>query len=113
MARGQKRKLPPADHNEAEILEIIRDNTDAIISLKKQRKNINDQIAEKRSGIKALNIDMDAYAAGARRYEMDADVRHEFDRSITQVNQALGIPVQSDLFGENDDAGDGTIPDAA
>ncbi|MES2289312.1 MAG: hypothetical protein V4530_06190 [Pseudomonadota bacterium] len=112
MARGPKKSAsPPSDHNEAELREIIRDNTDAIVALEKQRKNINDKISEKRSEIKALNIDMDAWKAGKRRYAMDKDVRSEFDRSITVVNAALGIPVQADLFGENDD--ENPIPDAA
>lgn len=99
MARGPtKAKSPPVDHNEAEILDIIKRVTDENISLARKRKAINDQILANYSEVKALNIDMTAYKAAARRYEMDADVRHDFDRSITQVNQALGIPVQPDLF---------------
>lgn len=112
MARGpKKRSSPPPDHNEAELREIIRDRTDRIISLERQRKAINDDIGAERSAIKALNIDMDAWKAGKRRYAMDKDVRSEFDRSITVVNAALGIPVQAELFGENDD--ENPIPDAA
>lgn len=113
MARGpsKKGKPPPRDHNEAEMHEIIKTNTDAIIGLKKQRKAINDQIAAKKSEIKGLNIDMDAFQAGARRYEMDPDVRDEFDRSMETVNAALGIKFKSSLF--DDDTTGSEIPAGA
>jgi hypothetical protein len=109
--RKEKAPLPPTDHNEAELREIIKATTDDIVALERRRKAVNDEIGSKRSSLKALRIDMDGWAAAKRRYAMDPDVRVEFDRSITLVNESLGIPVeQLDMFvadgaatDENDD----------
>jgi len=104
---------PPADHNEAQLRDEIKQRTGIIIGLEKQRSSINADITAERKAIKALNIDMDAWKASKRRAEMDPDVRAEFDRSQSVCNAALGVPVQADLFGNDDDAPTGEIPDAA
>jgi hypothetical protein len=113
MARAPKSKPAPQNHNEAEILEIIKEVTDKNFTLANQRKAINDKITANLARVKALNIDMVAYKAGAKRYKMDPDVRIEFDRSVTQVNLALGIPVQADLFADTNEGDAGGIPEGA
>lgn len=102
---------PPADHNEAQLRDEVKERTNNIIALEKKRSSINADINAERKKIKALNIDMDAWKASKRRAEMDPDVRAEFDRSQAVCNAALGVPIQADLF--NDDAPAGEIPDAA
>ncbi|WP_422057348.1 hypothetical protein [Sphingomonas sp.] len=104
---------PPPDHNDPEQISLIRECTDKIISLEKQRASINADISAERKRIKASNIDMDAWRAAKRRREMDPDVRAEFDRSQTLCNKALGVPVQADLFANDSEAAPGEIPDAA
>lgn len=99
---AKKGTQPPLNHNEAELREIIASETANIINFEKQRKVINDKITSARSNIKALNIDMDAWRASKRRQEMDPDVRAEFDRSQSLCNDALGVPIQADLFGDDE-----------
>lgn len=104
---------PPIGHNEAEIREAIASRTKDIVALEAKRADINADINAHRKAIRALGIDLDAWRAAKRRKEMDPDVRAEFDRSATLVNEALGIPVQADLFAAPP-AGDnaGPIPSA-
>lgn len=113
-----KDKSPPRDHNDpgdAEMKRLIAHHTDNYLTLVDQRASVNAKINSERKAIKALgNIDMDAWRASLRRKQMDPDVRAEFDRSQELCNEALGVPIQADLFGDNDDqAGENPIPDAA
>lgn len=83
------------------------DETKAIRAAKKKREDINAQINASRKKIKSLGIDLDAWRASERRWEMDPDERDEFDRSHAIVNQALGIPSfayqnQADMFEEDE-----------
>jgi multidrug resistance efflux pump len=107
MARSPKPKPTPPDHNDPEAKAQIADLTREIIQLEKKRESVNADINSARKKIKALNIDMDAWAASKRRASMDPDVRAEFDRSQALCNAAMGVPIQADLFGDNsDDAGE-------
>jgi hypothetical protein len=104
-----KDKGPGLGHNSLEIKAAIATATKTIVDLKKKRKSINDDIASERQSVVALGVDRDAFASSLRRYEMDPDVRAEFDRSIALVNEALGIPAQGSLF-EDDDLKQHEIP---
>lgn len=110
MARKPKvAAAPPRDHNEAmsaEDMKLIEDATAKVIGLEKKRESINADIASERAKIKALGINMDAWRATLARFKMDEDKRAEFDRSRIVCDQALGVPVQGDLF-EDDEAEDG------
>jgi hypothetical protein len=101
---------PGVGHNSTEIKGAIATATKKIVDLKKKRKSINDDIAAERQSVVALGVDRDAFASSLRRYEMDPDVRAEFDRSIALVNEALGIPAQGSLF-KDDDLKQHEIPD--
>lgn len=105
---------PPRDHNEAmsaEDMKAIEDATAAILGLEKRRESINADIASERAKIKALGVNMDAWRASFTRSKMDPDKRDEFDRSRLVCDQALGIPVQGDLFAEEEaEDGAGGIP---
>lgn len=72
--------------------------TREVQGLEADRKAVNDKINERRSSIKALGIDMSAWAAAKKRKEMDPDDRDNFDRSAAMCNAALGVTVQGDLF---------------
>ena len=75
--------------------------TRSIIAGETRRADINAAINADRKAIKALGVDLDAWRASKRRLEMDPDVRKDFDRSQLICNNALGVPVQADLFGDN------------
>lgn len=98
MARPPKVQALRPDHNDPECLAQIKDRTLNIIALKKQRESINAKINSDRKAIKALNVNMEAWAGALKRFEMDPDQREEFDRSRMLCDNALGVP-QGDLFG--------------
>jgi uncharacterized protein (UPF0335 family) len=86
--------------------------TNEIFALENERGSINDDISSLRKQIKAIGIDMTAWAAAMKRKKMDMDQRAEFDRSQNLCNQAFGIPfIQGDLF-EDVDQDDDTGADA-
>jgi outer membrane murein-binding lipoprotein Lpp len=88
----------------------IEQLTREVQALENDRAAVNADINEKRASIKALGIDMSAWAAAKRRKEMDPDDRDNFDRSAAMCNAALGITIQGDLF---EPAGDGgTLPNS-
>lgn len=101
---------PGIGHNEAEVKVIIANAVKNIVQLKSKRKKINDDIAAERQTVVAQGIDRDAFNASLRRFEMDPDVRAEFDRSIAMANEALGIPAQGNLFNDEDLPPKGQIP---
>ena len=99
-----KNPAPPTPgHNSSfdpEQMTRIKALTAEIRKLEADRKAVNESIGERRAAIKAMGVDMDAYAASKRRMEMDPDDRDVFDRSQALCNAALGVPVQKDLFDE-------------
>jgi hypothetical protein len=81
-----------------------------IIQHKAKAKSENDKANALRKELKAMGIDLQAYAAATARFKMDTDQRLAFDQSVAMVNESLGIPIQADLFG--DDVDDETSADA-
>lgn len=84
-----------------------------IVALKDKVSALNADANAKRKEIRAMGIDLSAYAAAAKRKAMDPDQRAEFDRSAAILNSALGIPLQADLFGDANANDDNPIPSAA
>jgi uncharacterized protein (UPF0335 family) len=113
MAKAPK-SAPPADGGRnnytlsAEDLKDIEDRTKRIISLEEDRDEINADINAERKAIKAKGIDLDAWKASLKRFRMDPEQREKFDQSQANVNAALGVPIQADLFAETGDGG--TLP---
>lgn len=88
----------------AEDRQAVADHTKKIRLLKRDRSELNAEINSERKKIRALGIDLDAWRASERRYEMDPDERSEFDRSYDECNMALGVPAhatQADMFEED------------
>jgi sigma54-dependent transcription regulator len=83
-----------------------------IVQHKANAKRENDKANAERKALKAMQIDLSAYAAASKRAAMDVDQRLNFDQSVSNMNAALGIPVQANLF-DNDEGEPGDIPDAA
>lgn len=115
MAKAPKgAAAPPRDHNEAmsaEDMKAIEDATNKIIGLEKKRESINADINSERKKIRALGVNLDAWRASLTRLRMDEDKRAEFDRSRIVCDQALGVPVQGDLFADDEgEEGEGGIP---
>ncbi|MEA3537633.1 MAG: hypothetical protein U9R73_00720 [Pseudomonadota bacterium] len=94
-----------SDEDKAQIAKL----TTEIVAQEKQRAALNAKINSNRKQIKAYGIDLEAWAASKKRQAMDPDVRAEFDRSLTITAEALGVPIQGSLFGEDDDP-DNKIP---
>jgi len=86
----------------------IEQLTREVQGLESERGEVNAAINERRASIKALGIDMNAWAAAKKRKEMDPDDRDNFDRSAAMCNAALGITIQGDLFEQA--AESGTLP---
>lgn len=108
-----KTKPPEPGHNSGlsdEDLKEIEAETRAIMKWMKDRENINAEINSSRKKIRALGINLDAWRASFTRMQMDPDDRDDFDRSRELCDEALGVPVQADLFAADEDD-DGDLPD--
>lgn len=77
-----------------------------ILSYKAQAKSMNDKANANRKEMKAMGLDLQAYSAATARAAMDVDQRMSFDMSVASINEALGIPVQGNLFGDDTDGED-------
>lgn len=92
----------------AEQMREIDDLTKEFIAIEKQVTALNADKNSKRKQIRALGVNLDAWRASVTRMRMDPDDRADFDRSREICDKALGVPVQADLFAEDDD--DGGLP---
>ncbi len=99
MAKAPKVQVIKPDHNDPECAAQIAEQTKLISTLEAKRDSINADINAARKRIKALNVDMDAWRGSYRRFKMDPDQRIEFDKSRMLCDAALGVPIQTDLFG--------------
>ena len=104
-----RKKSPGKGHNsgsdmdDQEIKDAINAMTKDIIALENKRSSINADINAHRKKIKSMGVDLDAWKAQKRRAAMDEDERIEFDRSATLVANALGKPIQTDMFDQTNE----------
>lgn len=90
-----------SDLSADDLAEIERDIKE-IIALEAERAEINAQIDVPRKRIIGKGVPAAALSASLARYKMDPEQRSDFDRGRDQVDKALGIPIQADLFGDDD-----------
>lgn len=88
-----------------------------VVQHKKEAADANAKANAARKEMRAMGIDLGAYAAVMARDAMDTDKRLIFDASMKNLSEALGIPIQGDLFvagddddGQGDDGGDDDAP---
>lgn len=104
---GHNSQLSPED--KARLAKLHRE----IGEFKDAARAANANANARRKEIRAMGVDLQAYAASAARAQMDVDQRLAFDQSVANCNEALGIPVQGDLFSEGDADDGNPIPSGA
>jgi len=103
------KKAKPGDRvtNLTESKDIIRNAVPRIVNLKKQRKELNAEIAAEREKVNGAGISKQALDHAIRIKEMDPDDRQHFDESYAIARDAIGLPQSRSLFdflGSADDA---------
>ncbi len=110
MAKDPPQVISNSELSEAD-LKKIEDAVAEMARLENERSAINADIDAERKKVIALGIPAEALRASVARSKMDPEQREAFDQGRRWVDQALGIPVQADLFanddGDEEDAGDG------
>lgn len=81
-----------------EKLEAIRAAYGRIAALKDNRKSVQAQIQAEREGIEAMGLTKKAFDAVASYLAMDEDDRRDFDIGYKIIRQALGAPLQPELW---------------
>jgi uncharacterized protein (UPF0335 family) len=103
------KKAKPGDQvtNLTETKDIIRNAVPRIVNLKKQRKEINADIAAEREKVNAAGVTKQALDHAIRVKEMDPEDRARFDEGYAIARDAIGVPQSRSLFdflGSGDDA---------
>jgi uncharacterized protein (UPF0335 family) len=102
------KKAKPGDQvtNLTETKDIIRNAVPRIVNLKKQRKEINADIAAEREKVNAAGVTKQALDHAIRVKEMDPEDRARFDEGYAIARDAIGVPQSRSLFdflGSSDD----------
>lgn len=107
------KKAKPGDRvtNLTETKDIIRNAVPRIVNLKKQRKELNAEIAAEREKVNGAGVSKQALDYAIRTKEMDPDDRQHFDESYAIARDAVGLPQSRSLFdfieSPDDEEGDG------
>lgn len=107
MARNTK----PGDSvtNLTETKDIIRNAVPRIVNLKRQRKELNAEIAAEREKVNGAGVSKQALDHAIRIKEMDPEDRQRFDESYAIARDAIGLPQSRSLFdflGSDEGGGD-------
>lgn len=94
------KKAKPGDRvtNLSETKDIIRNAVPRIVNLKKQRKELNAEIAAEREKVNGAGVSKAALDYAIRTKEMDPDDRQHFDESYAIARDAIGLPQSRSLF---------------
>jgi uncharacterized protein (UPF0335 family) len=94
------KKAKPGDRvtNLTETKDIIRNAVPRIVNLKKQRKELNAEIAAEREKVNGAGVSKAALDYAIRTKEMDPDDRQHFDESYAIARDAIGLPQSRSLF---------------
>lgn len=94
------RKTKPGDQvtNVSESKDTVRNSVPRIVNLKKQRKEINAEIAAEREKVNAAGIPKAALDHAIRVLEMDPEVRTAFDEGVAIARDAVSVPMSRSLF---------------
>jgi len=80
----------------------IRDAKEKIASKETERQTINDEIEAVRSELQMKGIGRKPFDMAMKYIALDADQRRAFDLAYQIVRDALGAPLQRDLFDDLD-----------
>ncbi len=97
-------EAPTAGHNLKALNETVQNAAKRIQALKKKREATNTEVLAIRKSVKAAGIPLKAFDHAMRAQEMDQDARNDHDTFVAICREALGIPVQGELFGKASDA---------
>jgi len=97
MAR-EKKEVPQLGGNLSAIKDEIKSQVDLILAAENKRSEANADIAAARAKIESLGIAKKALAWAMAYSKLDVDQRSGIDLSFTIVREAIGLPVQADLF---------------
>ena len=86
----------PIDLNNART--VIKSAADRIMRLKSEKAEIQAQITEVKSEVKAVGVKMTDFNAALRLYELEAEDRNESLDNLRICFQALGVGEQGQLF---------------
>jgi uncharacterized protein (UPF0335 family) len=89
----------------SDIKETIRNGIVEINRPLDQRSSITSQIAEIRAKLKALGINRHALNATVAYSRMEADTREAYDMSLLTAREAIGLPIQLDMWAASDQPG--------
>ena len=123
MPRG-KAKVPdgPAVINITDAGKAVKQAVAKILIFRNKRSELNAQIAEERARCKNLGVPPAALDLAIKMKESDPEVRRKHDEGYLIARDALGLRVQTDLFGadgpeanepDEDDGEDEELPTAA
>lgn len=98
MARAKPERVTTIGHNIGPTKDKVKAAALEIAQLEKDRKAINDKMAEVRSGIEALGIPKSAFAAVIQYVKKDPDQRAGYDQGYILSREAVGLPVQGVMF---------------
>lgn len=97
MAR-QPKEQPRLAGNLDNIKATIKAEVDKMLEAEKRRELANKDIAAAKSAIEAVGVKKKALAWAISYFKLDADQREDIDLSFAIVREAIGLPVQADLF---------------
>ena len=89
--------------NMTELKKDVRKITDAIRAQKEDRRATNEEIAALRAKAETLGIHKAALDMAMRYMDWEPEKRENFDIAYMIVREAMGLPVQNDLFGFADE----------
>jgi len=85
-------------HNVKALIKEIRKAAEQVAELKEQRTAINEQIGAIRADVAAKGVPKKAFDQACAYVAMDEDKREGFDAAYQITREALGQPVQGDMF---------------
>ena len=89
-----------AGHNLDNIKSAIKASYDRILEWRDDRSAVQADIQAEREKLVALGIPKKAFDMAVKYAVLDPDERKAFDTAYAIVREAIGLPVQADLFDE-------------
>lgn len=94
----------PAGHNlsREDMHERVKEAFSRITAGENDRASANADIESARADLERIGIPRAALAAALQYFNWDEDKRRGFDRAYGIVREALGVPVQRDMFNDQE-----------
>jgi uncharacterized protein (UPF0335 family) len=93
---------PTIGSNISKLKADIAKAADKIIALKEKRRSVNEDIGAIKANMETQGIPRKALMDAIRYKEEDADKRKGYDLGYSIAREALGLPVQTDMFDEGE-----------